>query len=82
MTTPIIPKTTTSHKRVFPANSPDAYALWQHRTGGALYQFTQHRAGWAVRCPDYGELLLLEVIYDSECGGQFVAEVCPCGGAA
>jgi len=78
----ILTPTKSQHKRVYPANSPEAHTLWLHRTGRPLYQYTQQRAGWAVRCPHCGGLLMLEVIFDSENGGQFVAEVCPCGGAS
>lgn len=72
--------TTEQSPRLIPANSPTAYALWARRVGLPLYTYTQERSAWAVRCPSCGQLVLLEVVFDSEMGGYFMPEACACGG--
>jgi hypothetical protein len=67
--------------RQLDGNSSDAYALWARRIGGPLYNYTQQHVGWAIRCPACGQLLLLEIVFDSENGTIFQPETCACGGA-
>jgi len=71
---------TTEQSRRFDANSREAYALWARRVGMPLYSYTQQHVAWAVRCPSCGQLVLLEIVFDSEDGGYFKPEACSCGG--
>jgi hypothetical protein len=66
--------------RAIDGNSPAAYALWARRVGSPLYSYTQQHVGWAIRCPNCGQLLLLEIVFDSENGSIFRPETCACGG--
>lgn len=80
MTTPNHTRTTTTGQRLFDAQSREAYELWARRVGMPLFNYTQQRVGWAVRCPSCGQLILLEIVFDSDNGAQFMPEACACGG--
>lgn len=72
--------TTEQSRRLIRANTPEAYALWERRSGLPIYHFAQERTAWAITCAHCGQLRLLEVIVDSENGTWFQVEPCACGG--
>lgn len=69
-----------TEQRLIDAKSREAYELWARRVGMPLFSYTVQRVGWAMRCPSCGQLVLLEVVFDSEMGGYFMPEACACGG--